>query len=99
MQFTAGPLTVKHIEPSGHERLMQALSVSYQPGGDAGASAKVFAFNTAHHPTDGAPVFDCGTVYVMNEAGATVAKYDLGGWGEPDNFVKYTGQEKLNIVR
>ena len=28
--------------------------------------------------------FTMGTVYVMNENGKTVAKYDLGGWPEPE---------------
>ena len=79
-------LTIKHVERSGHESIIQAHSVSYKPkghapGGDTPAeSATLEAFGCTG---DGGPVSDgwcCygnGKVFVMNDAGSTVGNYDL----------------------
>lgn len=82
MHLTAGPLTVRHLEPSGHESITQAVSVSFQPLGD-NQDLQLIAFGVPNPVSDGCNRYASGTVYVMNEAGATVAKYDLGGWKEP----------------
>jgi hypothetical protein len=63
--------TVRHIDANGHESIREAKSITSNPGGgerivtcrDAGGIGESF--------TD-------GILYVMNEAGKTVAKYDLG---------------------
>lgn len=86
MHLTAGPLTVRHLEPSGHESITQAISVSFQPGtnppGD-NEDTQLIAFGVPNPVSDGCNRYASGTVYIMNEAGATVAKYDLGGWRDP----------------
>lgn len=87
MHLTAGPLTVRHLEPSGHESITQAISVSYQPGNNTPERGDekplLIAFGVPDSMGEGHCNYGSGTVYVMNEAGATVAKYDLGGWSAP----------------
>jgi hypothetical protein len=56
--------TIKHVEPNGRERLIEALSVERTPEGH-------LVFGTEER-------ISTGKVYVMNEAGKTVAVYDFG---------------------
>jgi hypothetical protein len=61
--------TVKAIDPSGAEVIYATDRVRLDPG-----------YNLHFVPTD-SPITEeisRGTVYVMNEAGKTVAKYELG---------------------
>ncbi|MFA5952298.1 MAG: hypothetical protein WC807_18675 [Hyphomicrobium sp.] len=88
-------LTVKHIEVTGHETIYAATRVSYQPRRradgrpydalDASAASDDIApcifIDTPKGDTVGLGGF--GMFYVMNDAGKTVAKYDLGGWCSP----------------
>lgn len=72
-------LTVKQITLSGEEFIWQALApVSYTPAELRSGEPRgknVVSFNTA----DGvASTIASGTVFVMNEAGSTLARYDLG---------------------
>lgn len=78
-------LTIKHITPMGNEALYEASEASYSP------HAEPRHFNLNYNPLlasvwyadqPNAPLREIrdGTVYVMNEKGSTVAKYDLGGW-------------------
>lgn len=65
--------TVKHIQESGHEDIYPAAKVSYQPtignwfsscfidDGTGSSLQKIYG----------------GTVFVMNEQGKTVSRYDL----------------------
>lgn len=77
---TAGPLTVKHIE-EGHESICQALSVEYEevisasPGAPSGPQVNAYGVPNGLDGTINR--YGSGVVYVMNEAGATVGRYDL----------------------
>lgn len=78
-------LTVKHIENSGSEYLVQARRVSFVPKYDASAGPKtednldgVVLWMSESGFAEDAIRFYTGICYVMNDAGATVAKYDLG---------------------
>lgn len=80
-------LTLKHVEASGHESVQQAHSVSfkpkgYAPGGDTPtdrAQLEAFGCTGIGGPVDesGWCCYGSGIVYVMNDAGSTVSKYDL----------------------
>jgi hypothetical protein len=74
-------LTLKHVEPDGHEGIQTARELSFNesqkqltafgcPGPDEGARR------------DGVVNYGTGRVYVMNDNGKTVAVYDLYQ-GEP----------------
>lgn len=97
---TAGPVTVKHVERSGHQSLTQAISGSYYPHGvdadttvgrddfslehyrvvrdPAGNRAEFIAYGVPEPHAAGYNRYNSGLIFVMNEAGATVARYDLG---------------------
>lgn len=79
--LTAGPLTVKHIEENGHESIMQAISISFDPSTDVmGPSLTAYGVPLRPGETDegGCAHYAGGVVYVMNEAGSTVGRYVLG---------------------
>lgn len=72
-------LTVKHIAPDGKETVFPALEVTYDPfhftPTPVGQSGYIW-----YEAPSGAGLnhrLEDGTVYVMNEAGATVARYVL----------------------
>lgn len=94
-------LTVKHILPSGEERLFSVLDVEYLSNA---AGQMCQAAKSGHNPSTGRCRFVFadkrdlddyyvyeGTVYVMNETGKTVQKYDLGGWALPQATTFGTG--------
>ena len=58
--------TIRHIKADGHESIREARSVT------SNTAAKVQTV-----VVDGETLRD-GAIYVMNEMGRTVAKYDLG---------------------
>lgn len=79
-------LTVKHIEASGYENIQQAHSVSFYPKkvsmeGTENPRDEFIAFGctAVGGATDehGVCRYGSGRVYVMNDAGSTIAKYDL----------------------
>lgn len=77
---TAGTLTVKHVEKSGREGLALATSVEFVPancGNSDRQHDQVIAYGVADPVSDGCTRYADGVVYVMNENGATVAKYHL----------------------
>lgn len=82
-ELIAGPLTVRHVEKNGHESITQALTVTVKPRSRAMTelprdNAKEVVARGVPQPTnDGCNVYANGRVYVMNEAGATVAVYNL----------------------
>lgn len=65
--------TIKHVSPSGNEALYQAIDVQFLPGvaPDTGMVSYKTAAGPELHGLEG------GTVYVMNEAGKTVATYRM----------------------
>jgi hypothetical protein len=69
-------LTVKHRLPSGHEYVVETKRVSYQPSSSIEDTPAVRTVFIEHEDGSVAP-FDTGVFYVMNEAGNTVAKYEL----------------------
>lgn len=92
--------TIKHLSPMGNEALYEAGMVSFlpaptaagldQPANTAQHQLGTLAFTEPGHT--GMNELRDGNVYVMNENGSTVAKYDLGGWyaslkGEPHGAV------------
>ena len=73
-------LTIKHIGVDGDESVRQALEVRYsrrapydRPAVNTNWAGAVYADLEGNSMV----TFEGGTVYVMNDAGATVAKYDL----------------------
>jgi len=83
-------LTIKHRTPFGNEALYVAINTQFCPiegvrlNQPVGFSPDRLAVLYYREPGDGvnAPLsqLEDGQVYVMNEAGSTVAQYDLGGW-------------------
>jgi hypothetical protein len=75
-------LTVKHIAVSGEEMIYPTPRVNFVP-----STAKEAASNGdslwIYDETGRAHELYGGTVYVMNENGKTVSRYDLGGWVLP----------------
>lgn len=81
-------LTIKHVAISGDETVRQAMEVRLAhepiPQDDQLTSADTHKARVYADLEDNATVqIESGTVYVMNDAGATVSKYDLGGWRGP----------------
>lgn len=79
-------LTIKHVEKDGHESIQQAHSVSFYPareteGGKPNDEAhlEVFGCTEIGGAVDehGHCRYGSGVVYVMNDAGSTVGKYEL----------------------
>lgn len=71
-------MTVKHITLSGEEFIYPTTHVNYVPskalGGGADLPPDTVWIYPADHPAQ--PLTD-GTVYVMNEHGKTVSRYEL----------------------
>lgn len=73
-------LTVKHVERSGHESVTVAATVIFDPatGQDKEyPNGQVVAFGVPMPVSDGCNRYSGGIIYVMNDHGSTVAKYDL----------------------
>lgn len=77
-------LTVNHMTTSGEEFIYPTTHINYVPE----RSGPQFAETPAtvwHYDEEGrAYPLTGGKVFVMNDAGGTVAKYDLGGWSGPE---------------
>ena len=84
-------LTVKYVSPDGDETVFPVLTVCFTPrkigeslvtpNADVAPNAGV----TFDRPKDSGPGLmqvSSGCVYVMNENGKTVSKYDLGPYGD-----------------
>jgi hypothetical protein len=73
--------TVKHISSSGAETLYEATEVNYSPANQApGADPSTFIPDTVWYTKPGTREIcsiDRGMVFVTNETGATVARYNL----------------------
>lgn len=88
--------TIKHLTPMGNESLHTAVEVNYAPhvepiqlpckDEDVGKylpSIAALSFLRQFVAGEASICIMDGLVYVMNDKGATVAKYDLGGWPTP----------------
>ena len=80
-------LTIKHITSMGNEALYEATEASYSPHDEQSNNGHASLTGSVWYvaPNPNAPLREIrgGLVYVMNENGSTVAKYDLGGWPPP----------------
>lgn len=80
-------LTIKHCTPLGNEAIYETPEATFSPYGsptDTDHSTTPLTGSVWYVRTGaGGELIELrsGTVYVMNDAGSTVAKYDLGGWG------------------
>ena len=65
-------LTVKHVEPTGHESIMTTPRIGYQPAIKERKQPEIVFVER-----EGRPVFEIvsGSVYVMNDKGSTVSVY------------------------
>jgi len=68
-------LTILHVEPSGHESLVQAKRITIEPS-VVGDNVET---RFLHYESESGAVITLGSgiVYVMNDAGKTVGKYKL----------------------
>lgn len=74
-------LTVKLIESNGYEQVRQAHIVERSFSDDLGRY-EIIAYD--NEDAEGRTIFGReGVVYVMNDKGQTVAKYDLSHMGSP----------------
>lgn len=82
-------LTIKHQTPYGAEALYEATNVQFcpvegarldQPVGTSTSKLGAFYFRRPDHSEHTLEELDDGMIYVMNDNGSTVGKYDLGGW-------------------
>lgn len=80
--------TLKHVTPDGAEALIATTGVSYtptKPAYDIEQANGRYWMTTGtvwwENNTELVPLRD-GVVYVMNDSGATVSKYELGHWQE-----------------
>jgi len=76
-------LTIKHVEPGGHESIQEARSVSViSIGTPEGQEYELTAFgcvpNGGAVDIHGVCRYGDGVVYVMNDHGSTVGHYRLG---------------------
>lgn len=80
--------TIKHCTPLGNESVIETPEVTFSPYEEVRdvdplttpLTGSVYYIRTG---SGGEQIeLRSGTIYVMNDAGSTVAKYDLGGWGK-----------------
>lgn len=83
-------LTVNHKQVMGGEAIYEVVSLRFDPHCIEGCSNKfgpsagiLYLAFPSNNPSFTELQLKTGSVYVMNEAGKTVAKYDLGGWALP----------------
>lgn len=86
--------TVKHTNPNFYETLYSCREVCYHPHDDVAGPEAIFLYGG-----DAAmETLQFGTVYVMNENGATVSKYDLGSPAQPpDGLGGYAAQAQVKV--
>ena len=72
-------LTVKHIENDGNESIVQCEKVTFIPHEKEKPFGldQVVAWDTDRNVKDGNHTYTSGRIFVMNDQGATVAKYEL----------------------
>lgn len=67
--------TVRHIDSNNHEFVFAASTITSEPPRDSSDRQRIVCARPGEIFNG---VFDSGIIYVMNENGRTVAKYDLG---------------------
>lgn len=73
-------MTAKHIAQSGEEFIYATTHVNYVPSYTLGVGANTPPDTVWLYPSDApAQPLTGGTVYVMNEHGKTVGRYDMSG--------------------
>lgn len=83
------PMTVKHIKISGEEHIYPTYSVTFTPKSveasrvQGAVSAPACDSVWIDNPDGGRQQLFGGTVFVMNEQGKTVSRYDLGASNVP----------------
>jgi hypothetical protein len=107
-------LTVKHQDVNGIERVFPALDVTYDPhccssgeGPDCGPTSGMVSYSQPGRTPEGlAESIYRGWVFIMNEVGKTVAKYDLGGWQPvqcptiyPGDAITFTGTNTVPVTQ
>lgn len=70
-------MTLKQRLSTGPEFVFEVKSVNFIPGPTGGRRQPVLRQLIAHTPSE-SHIFMSGEYFLMNEAGKTVAKYDLG---------------------
>lgn len=93
-------LTVKHITPNYEQSIRLAYEVRFASEPKPEEDRKTNEDTHRHLVYAdlvgvGTHRYEDGTVYVMNDNGATVAKYDLGGWHGPSEAkpaIQYPGK-------
>jgi hypothetical protein len=73
-------LTVKHVERSRHESITTATGVWFDPAvgkNNEYPNGQLVAVGVPQPTIDGCNRYSSGVIYVMNENGKTVGKYDL----------------------
>lgn len=71
-------LTVKHITLSGEEFIYATTHVNYVPGRAKAPQLSEDGLWIYEGADERARELSGGTIFVMNERGSTVARYDLG---------------------
>lgn len=93
--------TVTHEHQDGRQEVFSAVQVQYIPfTEDAGDTAGVHFLCGPDQAVPGVRVGSVkdGTVFVMNDRGATVAKYNMvRPPAAPSDYHKYTGADKLKL--
>lgn len=82
--------TIKHIKVLGDEEIIQVETVRFEPGMPGFISQDGKTGQTGTPPTVwvGERPLSGGTVFVMNDMGKTVSRYDLGA--SPVPYVPYS---------
>lgn len=78
--------TIKHLTPFGNEGIFAASDVAFSPTEGVTRPAHQQQTGTLFYrasPGDTYNELRDGKAYVMNDGGATVAVYDMGGWATP----------------
>lgn len=85
-------LTVKYCYPHGQETVFPVMAVHFHPREVASARGPTsdVMFERAKDSGPGLTQVSSGCVYVMNEFGKTVAKYDLGPYSDVPTAVAVT---------
>ncbi len=77
-------LTVRHIKANGEEVLEQVDRIEFKPEAAGPGSGAINA-----ERLDDRLQFTGGTIFVMNDLGKTVARYDLGASPVPYSATAY----------
>ena len=94
--------TVKHIRIGGDEDILEASTVRFSPGfGEvdavSGSNVPSTVWISIRDGGDERPLTG-GTVFVMNEAGKTVSRYDIGASQVPITLGRMTAEKQTPMT-